>query len=231
VSAPAATTDPVAAHVAELDRVLRGATKDRRSIVREVREGLHDAAEAYRHAGMDPREAARRAVREFGPVADVAPLYQDELAADQGRRTALLLAAGLPALSMGWDLLWRVGIDWGPERPTLALVKALASVQDTASVAVAATALLLVALTFRRTRSPRGVAAAAAASALAAVVVCGGAAVGMSVANGADTLRMVGSQAVGALAYLVSLTMLVLINRSALRTLRTLRGPRRPRPG
>ncbi len=231
MSAPAATTDPVAAHVAELDRVLRGARKDRRSIVREVGEGLHDAAEAYRDAGMDPREAARRAVRDFGPIADVAPLYQDELAADQARRTALLLAAGLPALTMGWDLVWRVGVDWGPERPALALVKALASVQDTTSVAVAATALVLVALTFRRTRSPRWVAAAAAISALVAVVLCGGTAVGMSVANGADTLRVLGSQAVGALAYLVSLTVLVLINRSALRTLRTLQGPRRPRPG
>ncbi len=228
---PVDALDPVAAHVAELDRMLHGPVKDRRSILREVHEGLADATEAHREAGMAPREAAQRAVREFGPVADVAPLYQDELAADQGRRTALLLAIGLPALMLGWDLLWRGGIDWGPDRPALAVVKTLASVQDATTMVVAGTALVLVALTFRRTRCPRRVAAAAAIAALVAVVGCGGTSIGMSVANGAETLRLVTSQSLGAVAYLTSSVMLVLINRAALRTLRTLHRPRRPRPG
>lgn len=40
--------DPVARHVAELKRVLRGPARARRSMVREVRDGLHDAVDAYR---------------------------------------------------------------------------------------------------------------------------------------------------------------------------------------
>jgi HAAS domain-containing protein len=219
-----ALLDPVEAHVAELDRALRGPARARRDIVREVRDGLDDAVDAYRRSGVDAATAARRAVRDFGPVPEVARLYQDELAADQGRRTALLLAVALPALVLGWDFVWDSGLVPGPPAPPA--VKVLAAVQDTASAVIAATALVLVALTFRRTRSPRRVAAAAAVAAMTAAVVCGGSAIAMNLVNAMEVWVRFTTQPVSVVAYAVSMAVLIAMNRSAVRTLRTLRRPR-----
>ncbi|WP_214406517.1 permease prefix domain 1-containing protein [Pseudonocardia lacus] len=228
-----ALLDPVDAHLAELDRSLRGPDKARRDIVREVRDGLADAVDAYRRAGLDPHAAARRAVRDFGPVDDVVGLYQDELAAGQGRRTALLLAIALPALMLGWDFVWRSGLAPGPPAP--AAVKVLAGVQDAAVAVIAAAALAIVALTFRRTCSPRRVAAAATVATIVAVVVCGGAAIAMSLVNLDQAWGRLTAQPACMLAYAVSIAVMVQLNRSAVRTLRTLRSasetPGRPRGG
>ncbi|HEY4417930.1 MAG TPA: hypothetical protein VGN22_00325 [Pseudonocardia sp.] len=62
------TPDVVDQHVAELARALRGPGRTRRSILREVRDGLHDAAAAHRCCGLDPQQAAVRAVHDFGPA-------------------------------------------------------------------------------------------------------------------------------------------------------------------
>jgi hypothetical protein len=213
--------NPVDEHVAALGRALRGPARARRSIVREVHDGLDDAVEAYRRAGRDAHDAARLAVRDFGDVPDVAPLYQDELTAGQGRRTALLLAVGVPALVLGWGLLWSSGLAVGTPGPPA--VKALARVQDVAGGIVAVVAAVLVVLASRRSAAPRRTALAAAVTAIATIVVCGGAAVVMAVVNGPVAWERITSQPAAALAYLVSATMVVLMNRSALRTLRTLR--------
>jgi hypothetical protein len=212
---------PVDEHVAALGRALRGPAKARRSIVREVRDGLEDAVDAYRRAGFDAPAAACIAVRDFGVVPDVAPLYQEELTAGQGRRTALLLVIGVPALVLGWGLLWSSGL--AVEAPGPPVVAELARVQDVAAVIAAAIAAVLVVLTSRRSTPPRRAALAAAATAVATVVVCGGATVAMAVVNGPVAWARVTSQPAAAFAYLASATMVVLMNRSALRTLRTLR--------
>ncbi|MCO1660146.1 permease prefix domain 1-containing protein [Pseudonocardia humida] len=221
----ASLRDPLDAHLAELDRSLRGPARARRDIVREARDGLDDAADAYRRGGVDPHTAARLAVRDFGPVAEIAPLYQDELAAGQGRRTALLLAIALPALMVGWDFVWQSGLAPGPPAP--AAVKVLARVQDVAATTIAAVSGLLVALTFRRTRSPRRVAAAAMVTSMVAVVVCGGSAIAMNLVNASEAWLRFTTQPVGLSAYVVSLGVMVLLNVSALRTLRTLRAARK----
>jgi hypothetical protein len=212
---------PVDEHVAALSRALRGPAKARRSIVAEVHDGLQDAVDAYRRAGRDVHDAARLAVRDFGDVPDVAPLYQDELTAGQGRRTALLLAIGVPALALGWGLLWSSGLAVGTPGPPS--VKALARVQDIAGVILTVVAAVLVVLASRRSTTARRTALAAAVTAVATIVVCGGAAVAMAVMNGPVAWERITSQPAGAFAYLVSATMAVLMNRSALRTLRTLR--------
>jgi hypothetical protein len=217
--------DPVAEHVAELHRVLRGPQKARLDLVREVREGLEDAVDAYRRAGFDARDAAHRAVRDFGEVRDVVGLYQEELTAGQGRRTARLLAIGVPALVLGWDLLWASPLAAAPPGPPAIMV--LARVQDVASVLVAGTAAIVL-LAARRTRSSRRTATAAVATALATIVVCGGVAVAMLAVHGSAAWERITSQPAGAVAYLASVAMLVLTNRSALRTLRTLRRPADP---
>jgi len=100
-------TDPLGELVADLRGRLRGPRSVRAALVREVDDGLHDAAAAYREAGLAPAEAARRAAEEFGAPADLAPLYQAELDASQGRRAALLIALTYPTLTLAWDALWR----------------------------------------------------------------------------------------------------------------------------
>jgi hypothetical protein len=216
-------TDPVEEHVAALDRALSGPAKARRGMVREARDGLVDAADAYRRGGLDAHRAARLAVRDFGPVAEVAPLYQEELAAGQGRRTAQLLVVGVPGLVLGWDLLVSVGFSAGPQAP--AAVAVLATALDVAGVLVAATALGLVALTFRRTRSPRRVAAAAAVTTVVTVLLSAGSSIALNVLNAELTWARLSARPAWALAYLASAGVLVLMNRSALRTFRALRTP------
>jgi hypothetical protein len=90
------------AYVADLDRALRGPARIKADLVREAADGLHDAAAAYRDEGLEPDEAQRRAVRDFGAVSDVAPDFQAELAAAQGRRTALLICLTLAPQSLVW---------------------------------------------------------------------------------------------------------------------------------
>ncbi len=51
---------------------------------------------------------------DFGPVAEVAPAFQEELTAAQVRHTALLLFLGTPLLAIMWTFLWQVF----PERPS-----------------------------------------------------------------------------------------------------------------
>jgi hypothetical protein len=213
--------DPVDAHLAELERSLRGPAGPRRGMLRELRDGLDDAAAAYRDAGLDPARAARLAVRDFGPVAGVAEQLQAELAAEQGRRTALLLAVAFPALLIGWDLVWRGGTGWGHEAPPV--VRALAAFQDVASAVIAATALALLLVGLRRSAVPRRVALATGLAALGAVLLAGGAAVAMNIANPDDALALLVTRPAFGAAYLASVLVIAAVSAVAVRTLRTAR--------
>jgi hypothetical protein len=196
------SADPIGVHVAALARAVRGPAAARRGLLREVRDGLHDAADAYRRAGIDAERAARLAVRDFGPVAELAPLYQDELAAGAARRTAVLVAAGVPAVMLAWSALWASGVASGS--PASPAVAALAAVQDVGGVLATATAVVLVALGFRRTASQRPVAVAAAVTAFATVAVCGGTAVAMNVAQSGQAWVRLTAHPVSLLVYLGS---------------------------
>lgn len=101
------TVDPIAEYVVALRRALHGPRRTLRCMVAEAHAGLADAAAAYRDGGVAPERAAVLAVRDFGPVAEVAPEFQDELTARQGRWAAILLAVVFPAMLFGWDLLWK----------------------------------------------------------------------------------------------------------------------------
>ncbi|WP_243274605.1 permease prefix domain 1-containing protein, partial [Streptomyces albus] len=80
--------DPVAAHAGALGDVLVGPAADRERMVAEFRDGLADATDAYVLEGLPRAEAARRAVREAGTVAQLAPHFQRELTVAQARHTA-----------------------------------------------------------------------------------------------------------------------------------------------
>lgn len=100
-------TSAVEQTVAALDARLRGPRRSRAGLLDEVRDGLLDAASAHHEAGLGADDAQRRAVAEFGDVDELAPLYQDELAAAQGRRTAALIAVAFPGMLLVWDAMWR----------------------------------------------------------------------------------------------------------------------------
>lgn len=95
-------------YVSALDAALRGPRRARRDMIAEVRDSLIDAADALEESGMPRWRAERMAVEAFGPVTEIAPGYQEELAAGQGRRTAALLFLTVPMITLVWYLIWKV---------------------------------------------------------------------------------------------------------------------------
>lgn len=93
-------------YVAGLEAALRGPGRLRADLVAEARHSLIDATEAHQERGLPAGDAARRAIAEFGAYREVVPGYQAELAVAQGRRTALLIALALPALTAAAPLMW-----------------------------------------------------------------------------------------------------------------------------
>ncbi|MFD8494359.1 permease prefix domain 1-containing protein [Amycolatopsis sp. NPDC059657] len=92
-------------YLAELDSRLRGPGSAKADLLEEARDGLHDAAAAYREGGWDEEEAQRRAVAEFGPAAVVARDYQAELGMHTGVRTLWKVVLGVPLMQLTWDVV------------------------------------------------------------------------------------------------------------------------------
>jgi hypothetical protein len=101
-----ATIDP---YLAGLAAALRGPRRVKADLLTEARDSLWDAAAAYQKMGLDGTAAQRRAVADFGGLAEIVPAYQAELAVAQGRRTALLIAMGLVGVYAGTSLAWSGG--------------------------------------------------------------------------------------------------------------------------
>jgi hypothetical protein len=97
---------PIEDYVDGLAAALRGPRRMRDDMVTEARHSLQDAAAAFEDAGLDPLDAQRRAVREFGSYPEVVPPYQAELANQQGRRTATWIALALPLVNVLAPLMW-----------------------------------------------------------------------------------------------------------------------------
>lgn len=217
-------TDPVTAHVSALARMLRGPAGVRRSMLAEARDGLEDAAAAYQEGGLGSREAAGRAVHDFGPVTEIAPLYQEELTARQGRRTALLLSIVFPSMMLAWDLLWSNGISWTVTTPPPPpIVGVLARAQDVISLAVAGIELLLLAVTFLRRVPQRHVARAVGLTAALGAAFTLATCVFMHLANVDGITSMLATGLAAPAAYLGSVAVMMVIAASALRTLRLTR--------
>jgi hypothetical protein len=95
----------IEAYVAELDRNLRGPYRAKRDMLIEAHDSLVDATASHQKAGLDPLDAERRAVAEFGDIAEIAPGYQAELGLAQCRRTAWVVIATLVVQTVVWDNL------------------------------------------------------------------------------------------------------------------------------
>jgi hypothetical protein len=124
------------AYVAELGRALRGPRRAKADLLAEARDSLLDAARAYQDRGLDPKGAERRAVEEFGEVAEIAPGYQTELGLAQGRRTALLVFLVLTAQPFVWSYASHLADDrWtGDPGPLYVLLGALVEWLGAASI-------------------------------------------------------------------------------------------------
>lgn len=136
----------------ELSGRLHGPTRLKADLLTEARHALEDAAEAYRDSGVPRAEAERRAVAEFGSVAQLTPGFQAELAAGALRGLALRTLAVAGVLIAAGDLTWR-GSSWsaGPRPPSGYLLLSAALNGIWAVVAgLALAGLLLGALAARR---------------------------------------------------------------------------------
>lgn len=98
--------DRIETYLAALDAALRGPHDAKRELLAEARDHLLDAAEAHEARGADRGSAERRAVAEFGSLAQVAPGFQVELGMAQARRTALLVIGSLMVQPVVWGVAW-----------------------------------------------------------------------------------------------------------------------------
>ncbi|GAB2573281.1 hypothetical protein GCM10027168_02790 [Streptomyces capparidis] len=124
MTAPARGPDPIAEHVAALDAALHGPERVKARMLAEVRDGLADAAADLAHEGDPGDGAARRAVRDFGTVAEVAPSFQQELTIAQARRTARAVALTVPFLIACWYLVGAAHHSRGRDVPPVAQLAA-----------------------------------------------------------------------------------------------------------
>jgi hypothetical protein len=100
--APQPPSVVLAGYVADVDDRIPGWRRGRRSALRELADGLDDAAAHYRGLGLDPAAAAARAVQDCGPPAVVAAEFTTMLATRQARCTALALLLTGPLIGVLW---------------------------------------------------------------------------------------------------------------------------------
>ncbi|WP_432106944.1 permease prefix domain 1-containing protein [Streptomyces sp. AA1529] len=104
MSAPQQCRDPLLVYTAQLCAALPGPARAVSRMVEEIHHGLLDATDAYVREGVPRTDAAHRAVRDFGPVAELAPECRRELALAQTRHTARAAALCAPLLLVCWAL-------------------------------------------------------------------------------------------------------------------------------
>ena len=96
------STQLVEAWLTDFTAGLCGPARARSEVVAELRDGLLEAVDTHRHAGLEPVDATRAALREFGEPAEIAAAFKPELAARQARRTALTLIGTGPLVGVLW---------------------------------------------------------------------------------------------------------------------------------
>jgi hypothetical protein len=215
--------DVIERYVTDLGSRLQGSKKQVRDLLTETKDSLADATEAHLGRGLTEREAQQRAVREFGPVKEIANEYQAELAVAYGTRTLIWLAIVLPLLHMAWEYGRRLLIgpwqDFGAMPPQWYLF--IAKANDLASGVASGIALaaLVLGRVLARRCDTKLLAKLAAAVVLLGVgmVLLGNAAIIAATAH-LDPARLVQSLPMG-IASLVTWTVIVRLGLLARRCL------------
>ena len=114
----------IGSYISQLSTALHGPRRVKLDLLAESLDSLADAAEAYERDGLPWPEAERRAVEEFGDLAELVPAYQEELAMAQGRRTALVVLAALASQHTVAEVVWQrlAGPGPWPPDPTYAVL-------------------------------------------------------------------------------------------------------------
>ncbi|MDG6108758.1 hypothetical protein Daura_30655 [Dactylosporangium aurantiacum] len=92
----------VTAYLDALTRRVPAGRRERAAIRAELRDGLECAVQARVERGVEPADAARQAVGEFGPPEVVAGAFVRELCATWAHRIAIGLLAGGPLVGVAW---------------------------------------------------------------------------------------------------------------------------------
>jgi hypothetical protein len=217
------SADPIAMHISALEVSLRGPRRTRRDMVSEARAGLWDAAAAYRDGGLPADQAAVLAVRDFGSVGEVAPEFQNELTARQGRLSALLFTLVFPGMMLAWDVFWSLGWTRRTAGPATPAVRALATIEDTMALVIGAAALALLAVTFRRSVQVHRLTRAIGLTGVTGALVCGGLGLAMNVAGTHKAAVYMVTHPASLVPYVGSAVMMSLIIWQSVRTLRVAR--------
>jgi hypothetical protein len=106
---------PIAAYLDDLSARLLGPRRRRAQILAELRDGLDQATDKHRAAGMSAQQAQTAAVAQFGSPPVVADAFAGELATAYARRTTALYVITGPLVGIWWLLLlrpdpWRAGL-------------------------------------------------------------------------------------------------------------------------
>jgi hypothetical protein len=216
---PGVAEQAIGSYLAEIAARLNGPASARRDIVAELGAGVADAADAHRCAGLDPAQAARAAIAEFGKPARVAAGFRGELASATARRTALtLITVGSLTSALGYiaSLASHIPRPVPPwEWSTLPAGARLATLLATIAIAAAiGSTLYTLAATGRLTRwlpTRPAVSAGVAAGCAAAADVAMLAVLSIHAAAAPDRLAAIPLAAAGA----ASLAWLVLATRAA----------------
>jgi hypothetical protein len=135
------------AYVRQLDRALNGPGRIKADLLREVRDGLEDAATAY--------DDEARALAEFGAVSDVAPAFQAELAASATRSVAMRVVAAFGVGAFAANLMWQ-GAPWTGAPPPGGF-QVLSQIMDVTGNGLAVLGALGMAALWLRARAAGGV--------------------------------------------------------------------------
>jgi hypothetical protein len=126
-------------------------TRRRPELLVEARDGLEDAVDAYRAAGLGESEAVSRALEDFGDVERLREDYAAQLVRDSVRSTSVLLGAGYLLVLGAWAVTGRLVPEQLPQGPPLAAQ----SFGWIGALAVAVTIVGGVSLRMRARRSDR----------------------------------------------------------------------------
>lgn len=99
---PEGRTSAIDTYLAELSGGLFGSARRIRDITSEARSGLEDLVDDYESRGISRREAERLAVDEFGAVEVLGRAFQEVLAIEESRRTALITTLVIAIQPLVW---------------------------------------------------------------------------------------------------------------------------------
>jgi hypothetical protein len=133
-------TSPIDDYITELATALPGPRRKRNDILAELRDGLCDATDAHRAAGLPAAAAIHAAVSEFGDPRQLATAFRPDLAATQARRLILALSLTAPLIVLLWMHAAAVSDGSGPRALSWHLLAAPPVPIATAALGVAALA-------------------------------------------------------------------------------------------